>query len=180
MPSAQIDFCGGHSSDPRRMAAAQHPRPPPAIVQYLGLICDSYEIPNRRSDDEIYTADRLNCRTRCAQSMPDCWAGTMATRPRSTRWNPGSKRRKWPRSLAVHRSSRSRWKRHWKTKTTSGRWSCRTTLKWLEDGDRQLARKVKVAALRALAAREYNAPNRNYYLSYANELESGQLSEVWF
>ncbi|WP_372797235.1 alkyl sulfatase dimerization domain-containing protein [Pontiella sp.] len=53
-------------------------------------------------------------------------------------------------------------------------------LKWLDAGDRQLARRVKIEALRALAAREYNAPNRNYYLSYANELESGQLSEVWF
>jgi len=53
-------------------------------------------------------------------------------------------------------------------------------LKWLEDGDRKLARKVKIQALRGLAAREYNAPNRNYYLSYANELESGQLSELWF
>jgi uncharacterized sulfatase len=53
-------------------------------------------------------------------------------------------------------------------------------LKWLEDGDRELARKVKIKALRGLGAREYNAPNRNYYLSYANELESGQLSEVWF
>lgn len=53
-------------------------------------------------------------------------------------------------------------------------------LKWLDDGDRKLARKVKIQALRGLAAREYNAPNRNYYLSYANELESGQLSEVWF
>lgn len=53
-------------------------------------------------------------------------------------------------------------------------------LKWLDDGDRQLARKTKIKALRALAAREYNAPNRNYYLSYANELESGELSEVWF
>lgn len=53
-------------------------------------------------------------------------------------------------------------------------------LKWLEDGDRELARTVKIEALRGLAAREYNAPNRNYYLSYANELESGQLSEVWF
>ena len=53
-------------------------------------------------------------------------------------------------------------------------------LKWLDDGDRQLARKVKIEALRGLGAREYNAPNRNYYLSYANELESGQLSEVWF
>jgi uncharacterized sulfatase len=53
-------------------------------------------------------------------------------------------------------------------------------VKWLDDGDRQLARQVKIKALRSLAAREYNAPNRNYYLSYANELESGQLSKVWF
>ncbi|WP_146403516.1 alkyl/aryl-sulfatase [Planctomycetes bacterium CA13] len=53
-------------------------------------------------------------------------------------------------------------------------------LKWLHDGDKKRARKVKIEALRGLAAREYNAPNRNYYLSYANELESGQLSELWF
>lgn len=53
-------------------------------------------------------------------------------------------------------------------------------LKWLDDGDRQLARESKIKALRGLAVREYNAPNRNYYLSYANELESGQLSDVWF
>ena len=53
-------------------------------------------------------------------------------------------------------------------------------LKWLDDGNRALARKVKIKALRALGAREYNAPNRNYYLSYANELEAGQLSQVWF
>ncbi|WP_231617832.1 alkyl/aryl-sulfatase [Novipirellula aureliae] len=53
-------------------------------------------------------------------------------------------------------------------------------VKWLDDGDLKLARKVKITALRGLAAREYNAPNRNYYLSYANELESGQLSEIWF
>lgn len=53
-------------------------------------------------------------------------------------------------------------------------------VKWLDDADRELARKAKIAALRGLAEREYNAPNRNYYLSYANELESGQLSEVWF
>ncbi|MCM2373865.1 alkyl/aryl-sulfatase [Aporhodopirellula aestuarii] len=53
-------------------------------------------------------------------------------------------------------------------------------VKWLDTADRNLARKVKIAALRGLASREYNAPNRNYYLSYANELESGQLSEVWF
>ncbi|WP_390620862.1 alkyl sulfatase dimerization domain-containing protein [Thalassoglobus neptunius] len=53
-------------------------------------------------------------------------------------------------------------------------------VKWLEGADREHARKVKISALRGLAAQEYNAPNRNYYLSYANELESGQLSEVWF
>jgi uncharacterized sulfatase len=53
-------------------------------------------------------------------------------------------------------------------------------VKWLDDADRDQARKVKIAALRGLAAREYNAPNRNYYLSYANELESGTLSKVWF
>lgn len=53
-------------------------------------------------------------------------------------------------------------------------------VKWLDDGDRKRAREVKIAALRGLAEKEYNAPNRNYYLSYANELESGALSEVWF
>lgn len=53
-------------------------------------------------------------------------------------------------------------------------------VKWLQGADRPQARQVKIQALRALAAKEYNAPNRNYYLSYANELESGQLSEVWF
>lgn len=50
-------------------------------------------------------------------------------------------------------------------------------LRWLEDADQQVAMETKIAALRGLAAREYNAPNRNYYLSYANELESGQLQE---
>ena len=54
------------------------------------------------------------------------------------------------------------------------------SLKWLDDGDRKLAREIKIKALRGLAAREYNAPNRNYYLSYANELESGDLSDIWF
>jgi len=53
-------------------------------------------------------------------------------------------------------------------------------LKWLDSGDKVLARQTKIKALRGLALREYNAPNRNYYLSYANELESGQLSDVWF
>ena len=54
------------------------------------------------------------------------------------------------------------------------------TVKGINDGKRELARETKIKALRALGAREYNAPNRNYYLSYANELESGQLSELWF
>jgi len=53
-------------------------------------------------------------------------------------------------------------------------------VKWLRDADRKAARKVKIEALRGLAAREYNAPNRNYYLSYADELESGRLSDIWF
>lgn len=53
-------------------------------------------------------------------------------------------------------------------------------LKWLKDADRKRAREVKIQALRALGAREYNAPNRNYYLSYANELESGVLKDIWF
>lgn len=53
-------------------------------------------------------------------------------------------------------------------------------LRWLEDADRQLVLETKIRALRGLAAREYNAPNRNYYLSYANELESGQLQEFGF
>lgn len=51
-------------------------------------------------------------------------------------------------------------------------------LRWLEDADRRLVLETKIRALRGLAAREYNAPNRNYYLSYANELESGQLQEL--
>ena len=44
----------------------------------------------------------------------------------------------------------------------------------------EIARETKIAALRGLAAQEYNAPNRNYYLTYARELESGSLAEVWF
>ncbi|MEM8982137.1 MAG: alkyl/aryl-sulfatase [Pseudomonadota bacterium] len=45
-------------------------------------------------------------------------------------------------------------------------------LQWLGgDADQELALLTKIQALRELAAREYNAPNRNYYLSYANELE---------
>ena len=51
---------------------------------------------------------------------------------------------------------------------------------WLEDGDKQLARETKIGALRGLAALEFNAPNRNYYLSYANELETGELSKPWY
>jgi len=53
-------------------------------------------------------------------------------------------------------------------------------MKWLDDADRQLARKVKIKALRGLGARKYNAPNRNYYFSYANELESSQFCKLWF
>lgn len=52
-------------------------------------------------------------------------------------------------------------------------------LKWLADSDKELVLKSRITSLRALAAREYNAPNRNYYLSYANELESGQLDKPW-
>lgn len=53
-------------------------------------------------------------------------------------------------------------------------------LKWLDARYQKVARETKIKALRGLAAREYNAPNRNYYLTYANELESGKLSDVWF
>lgn len=52
-------------------------------------------------------------------------------------------------------------------------------LKWLNDSDKALVLKGRITALRGLAAREYNAPNRNYYLSYANELEAGELSDGW-
>lgn len=48
-------------------------------------------------------------------------------------------------------------------------------LNWLDDSDKQLVMSSRVRALRGLAAREYNAPNRSYYLSYANEIESGSL-----
>ncbi|NNC99065.1 MAG: alkyl/aryl-sulfatase [Gammaproteobacteria bacterium] len=53
-------------------------------------------------------------------------------------------------------------------------------LNWLEKADHKLALETKIKALRGLAQREYNAPNRNYYLSYANELESGKLDAKWF
>jgi len=53
-------------------------------------------------------------------------------------------------------------------------------LNQLPDTDKKIIIASKVKALRGLAAMEYNAPNRNYYLSYANELESGKLSEPWF
>ena len=53
-------------------------------------------------------------------------------------------------------------------------------LTWLDQGHVDVARDTKIKALRALAAREYNAPNRNYYLTYARELESGALGEPWF
>ncbi len=47
-------------------------------------------------------------------------------------------------------------------------------LELIDGFDQQLKSKIKdykVIALRGLAVREYNAPNRNYYLSYAQELE---------
>ena len=53
-------------------------------------------------------------------------------------------------------------------------------LKWMGKAERESARDIKISALRSLAAQEYNAPNRNYYLSYAIELESGRLDDVWF
>ncbi|GAA4878661.1 alkyl/aryl-sulfatase [Ferrimonas pelagia] len=53
-------------------------------------------------------------------------------------------------------------------------------VRWLDGVDIKRIREVKVAALRGLAAMEYNPPNRNYYLSYANELESGELKAIWF
>ncbi|WOT05717.1 alkyl/aryl-sulfatase [Shewanella youngdeokensis] len=53
-------------------------------------------------------------------------------------------------------------------------------LMWLKDAPVEKVRTGKVKALRGLAAREYNAPNRNYYLSYANELEQGKLQGPWF
>jgi len=52
-------------------------------------------------------------------------------------------------------------------------------LRWLDDVDQASVRSARIVALRALAAREYNAPNRNYYLSYANELEAGALDQRW-
>ena len=52
-------------------------------------------------------------------------------------------------------------------------------LSWLGGEHAQAARTTKIKALRALAAQEYNAPNRNYYLTYARELESGGLQETW-
>ena len=53
-------------------------------------------------------------------------------------------------------------------------------LKWLDERYLPIARDTKIKALRALAEQEYNAPNRNYYLTYARELESGDLAAVWF
>lgn len=44
-------------------------------------------------------------------------------------------------------------------------------LSYLEGIDQKQVVQLKIKALRALAIRDYNAPNRNYYFSYANELE---------
>jgi uncharacterized sulfatase len=53
-------------------------------------------------------------------------------------------------------------------------------LRWLKEANQEMVVKAKIEALRALAKMEYNAPNRNYYLSYANELEQGKLNKPWF
>ncbi|MFT7004602.1 MAG: alkyl sulfatase BDS1-like metallo-beta-lactamase superfamily hydrolase [Sulfurimonas sp.] len=53
-------------------------------------------------------------------------------------------------------------------------------LKWLDDANYEVVVKAKIKALRALAEEEYNAPNRNYYLTYAHELEDGELNKPWF
>ncbi len=42
----------------------------------------------------------------------------------------------------------------------------------LDTVDSKAVRLAQIKALRALAAMEYNAPHRNYYLTYANELEA--------
>ncbi|MFI3270600.1 MAG: alkyl/aryl-sulfatase [Pseudomonadota bacterium] len=42
----------------------------------------------------------------------------------------------------------------------------------LEDVDAKVVREAQIVALRAMAAMEYNAPKRNYYLTYARELEA--------
>ncbi|MEC4728765.1 alkyl/aryl-sulfatase [Shewanella sp. D64] len=47
-------------------------------------------------------------------------------------------------------------------------------LSYLDDLDKTQVVKAQIFALRALAAQEYNAPNRNYYFSYAAELERKQ------
>ncbi len=49
------------------------------------------------------------------------------------------------------------------------------SLKYLEGIDKDALRKAHIKALRALGSMEYNAPKRNYYLTYANELEQGSI-----
>ncbi len=49
------------------------------------------------------------------------------------------------------------------------------SVKRLEGIDQDAVRKAQIKALRALGSMEYNAPNRNYYLTYANELEQGLI-----
>jgi len=44
-------------------------------------------------------------------------------------------------------------------------------LSYLDNVDKAHVIKAQITALRALAGKEYNAPNRNYYFSYAAELE---------
>ena len=52
-------------------------------------------------------------------------------------------------------------------------------LKWMGKAERESARDIKISALRSLAAQEYNAPNRNYYLSYAIELVEEQTTDAY-
>ncbi|MGI2261680.1 alkyl sulfatase dimerization domain-containing protein [Shewanella sp. GXUN23E] len=47
-------------------------------------------------------------------------------------------------------------------------------LSYLDGVDQYKNRDIKIKALRGMAVRDYNAPNRNYYFTYANELEALQ------
>lgn len=47
-------------------------------------------------------------------------------------------------------------------------------LSYLDGVEQNNNRAIKIKAMRGLAERDYNAPNRNYYFTYANELEALQ------
>ncbi len=49
------------------------------------------------------------------------------------------------------------------------------SLMLLEKIDHEVVRQGRIKAMRAIGAMEYNAPKRNYYLTYANELEQGSI-----